>query len=938
LTNKITSLYNTYWKDNEGDYLYIMNKKFFLAASLSTLVLSAASFLSVNKKEITPVEAAPLIITERMAQSSIDAYYSSISSSLTGTALADALATKLKSDRQSTYSYSNLPTAAFPYIDVDPNNPNSGAMVSFYSGTVVAAGYSGMNREHTWPDSHGGNYIENDPHVIRPTLTTENSDRGNQYYAELPTEGWDPGKFGNYKYRGISARIIFYGYVVGKSSGLVLEDVGRTQGTGTGNRMGKLSDLLKWNLQYPVDKTEIIRNETLDRSLGWNRNPFIDDPSYACRIWGDYNTTTQNICSSYSVDPVPVTGINMSTTSFTLNVNGTKALNASVIPSNATNKNITYKTSNATVATVSTSGLVTGKSAGTATITATTVEGGFSKSVTVTVNAGSGETPVTDVVTAKFYNNLDNNASLNDPITVDDINNGETGIYDGFGGLPVVNNVAASTSYLPRGGGLAIGSSSNPGSVTLTLNDEYKATKFEAYFNNAGKPAVPTLSADVSGTTTNGTISPNQYENPTTAEPYVFTADSPAREITIGSSLRVALVELKIYTETSGGGGGEITPPAPTSVTVTPSSATLKVGETVNLTATVAPAGAPTGVTWSSNNNAVATVNNGKVTAIGAGNAVITATSTENTAIKGTANITVTAPDPVPVDYVLGSFYNAKTTNDGGVTPTATLMNNGGTEGTISYLGFGGKQVIKSLTVSQGYLPRSGGLALGSNKNPGILNLTLNDAYKTKKVEVWFNNAGQSVTASLSTSTAGATATAGVIGATNSNPSTGKPYTLTIPSGTTNIKIDTSLRLALVEMRIYLEPAGVTPEEEANTWASTFLSETSAGCAALSQSMLSAKWPTLKTTYTNLSANAKSYIGTLGPNVSGNTIEQALARYQFIVNKYNFDHYITHVVVNPLGNINRINTTATQAAIVLGLGTLSLVFGGIALRRKRRNK
>lgn len=50
--------------------------------------------------------------------------------------------------------------------------------------------------------------------------------------------------------------------------------------------MGKLGDLLKWNFQYPVDQTEIIRNETLDLSLDYNRNPFIDDPSLACRIWG----------------------------------------------------------------------------------------------------------------------------------------------------------------------------------------------------------------------------------------------------------------------------------------------------------------------------------------------------------------------------------------------------------------------------------------------------------------------------------------------------------------------------------------------------------------------------------------------------------------------------------------------------------------------------
>ena len=66
-----------------------------------------------------------------------------------------------------------------------------------------------MNKEHTWPKSHGGNRIESDPHVIRPTLTSENSARGNMYYAQSPNPGWDPAEFDNPKYRGISARIIF---------------------------------------------------------------------------------------------------------------------------------------------------------------------------------------------------------------------------------------------------------------------------------------------------------------------------------------------------------------------------------------------------------------------------------------------------------------------------------------------------------------------------------------------------------------------------------------------------------------------------------------------------------------------------------------------------------------------------------------------------------
>jgi uncharacterized protein YjdB len=82
------------------------------------------------------------------------------------------------------------------------------------------------------------------------------------------------------------------------------------------------------------------------------------------------------------------------------------------------------------------------------------------------------------------------------------------------------------------------------------------------------------------------------------------------------------------------------------SVTVSPTTASLTVGQTVQLTATPKDANgnALTGrpVTWSSNNGSVATVNaSGLVTATGAGSATITATSEGK---SGTAAISVTAP------------------------------------------------------------------------------------------------------------------------------------------------------------------------------------------------------------------------------------------------------------------------------------------------------
>ena len=72
----------------------------------------------------------------------------------------------------------------------------------------------------------------------------------------------------------------------------------------------------------------------------------------------------------------------------------------------------------------------------------------------------------------------------------------------------------------------------------------------------------------------------------------------------------------------------------------------LSKGQTVTLSATVSPANAAVkNVEWSTSNSAVATVNSsGKVTAVGAGTAVITAASTDGSNKTATCKITVVQP------------------------------------------------------------------------------------------------------------------------------------------------------------------------------------------------------------------------------------------------------------------------------------------------------
>jgi uncharacterized repeat protein (TIGR02543 family) len=83
---------------------------------------------------------------------------------------------------------------------------------------------------------------------------------------------------------------------------------------------------------------------------------------------------------------VSVTGVSLNKSIAVLSAGGTDRLMATVTPTNATNKNVTWTSDNTDVATVSGSGLVTGIVAGTAHITVTTEDGGFTASCTVTVN------------------------------------------------------------------------------------------------------------------------------------------------------------------------------------------------------------------------------------------------------------------------------------------------------------------------------------------------------------------------------------------------------------------------------------------------------------------------------------------------------------------------------------------------------------------------
>lgn len=89
--------------------------------------------------------------------------------------------------------------------------------------------------------------------------------------------------------------------------------------------------------------------------------------------------------------PISVTGVTLDKTTLSLEEGATGQLTATVAPSNASDKSITWKSADESIATVDDSGKVTAVKAGSVDVTATTKDGNKVAKCAVTVTAKAGE-------------------------------------------------------------------------------------------------------------------------------------------------------------------------------------------------------------------------------------------------------------------------------------------------------------------------------------------------------------------------------------------------------------------------------------------------------------------------------------------------------------------------------------------------------------------
>ena len=113
---------------------------------------------------------------------------------------------------------------------------------------------------------------------------------------------------------------------------------------------------------------------------GYDFAGWYDNPSFTGRVVtkiAPNSTEHKKFYAKWTVAAPTVTGVTLNKSSLNLKVGRTSTLVATVTPENAPDKSVVWKSSNTSVATVSSSGKITAKKVGTATISVTTEVGGF---------------------------------------------------------------------------------------------------------------------------------------------------------------------------------------------------------------------------------------------------------------------------------------------------------------------------------------------------------------------------------------------------------------------------------------------------------------------------------------------------------------------------------------------------------------------------------
>ena len=378
---------------------------------------------------------------------------------------------------------------------------------------------------------------------------------------------------------------------------------------------------------YSSSNTSIA---TVD-SAGWVTGVAGGVVSITATLVGD---STKNASYSVTIIPIPtaLTITGATSVSYGQNI----VLTAVASPTGA-NSTVTWSTSNSSVATVDVNGRVTGIAEGSATITATSIVSASiqathqitvtdAKSITLnpttlSLNIGANQTIIATVIAASLTDKSVIWTSGNTAIATVDQTGKVTGVAAGsttiVAKLTADNSVQAQATVTVAAAPLpAISLSPTSASVSVGATKTITAT-----VTNTTNTAVTwtTSSSTIATVSTGGVVTGKATGTAT------ITATSVANN-SVKATCTITVIAAALPT-----------------LTVTPTSGTIYVGEPLQITATVTNH-TNTAVTWTTSSSTIATVSTtGVVTGKAAGTATITATSAANTTVKKTISITVKA-------------------------------------------------------------------------------------------------------------------------------------------------------------------------------------------------------------------------------------------------------------------------------------------------------
>ncbi|MFL5500183.1 MAG: Ig domain-containing protein [Gemmatimonadaceae bacterium] len=372
--------------------------------------------------------------------------------------------------------------------------------------------------------------------------------------------------------------------------------------------------------------------------------------------------------------PPTVTTVTVTPPSISIGVGATANLQATVKDADGNLMNgqtITWSTSDAAVATVSSGGVVTGVAAGSATITASCA--GKSATAAITVTASPPPPPVVTTVTVAPAT-----ASINVAGTVAltaTVKDADGNVMSGQSITWSTSNGAAATV---SSSGVVTGVAAGSATITASCAGKSGTASIAVTASPPPPPVVTTVTVAPSTASINVAATVNLSATVKDAQGNVMTgqtitwssSNTSIASVSTGGVVTGVAQGSATITATCAGKSGTsaitvtaVPPPPPvvTTVTVAPATASINVGATVSLAATVkdAQGNVMTGqtITWSSSNSSAASVNtSGVVSGVAQGTATITATCSGK---SGTSSVTVTAPSSGGTLLFQEDFENA---------------------------------------------------------------------------------------------------------------------------------------------------------------------------------------------------------------------------------------------------------------------------------------